>query len=285
MDLNKIKVRRSFIFTPGLNPEMFPKALASGADMVCIELEDGIAIKDKDEARKNTINALKNLKINNDVELVVRVNCQWTKPGLLDLEAFISSKLNVKSLMLPKVKTPDEIIFIDDLLTDCNMDTDLHVIMETNEALENIYDIAHASKRIVALYFGGVDMAAELRVPNSYENLIYARSKLVHAGASVGIDVIDVPYLDLEDMDGMKKEAELVRNLGFTGKGSIHPKQINILNEVFTPSKEEIIKAKRIIDQFNASDTGLVVIDGKLIEKPVLREMKRRILVADKINQ
>ena len=285
MDLNKIKVRRSFIFTPGLNPEMFPKALASGADMVCIELEDGIAIKDKDEARKNTINSLKNLKINNDVELVVRVNCQRTKPGLLDLEAFISSKLNVKALMLPKVKTPDEITFIDDLLTDCNMDTDLHVIMETNEALENIYDIAHASKRIVALYFGGVDMAAELRVPNSYENLIYARSKLVHAGASVGIDVIDVPYLDLEDMGGMKKEAELVRNLGFTGKGSIHPKQINILNEVFTPSKEEIIKAKRIIDQFNASDTGLVVIDGKLIEKPVLREMKRRILVADKINQ
>ena len=285
MDLNKIKVRRSFIFTPGLNPEMFPKALASGADMVCIELEDGIAIKDKDEARKNTINALKNLKINNDVELVVRVNCQRTKPGLLDLEAFISSKLNVKALMLPKVKTPDEITFIDDLLTDCNMDTDLHVIMETNEALENKYDIAHASKRIVALYFGGVDMAAELRVPNSYENLIYARSKLVHAGASVGIDVIDVPYLDLEDMDGMKKEAELVRNLGFTGKGSIHPKQINILNEVFTPSKEEIIKAKKIIDQFNASDTGLVVIDGKLIEKPVLREMKRRILVADKINQ
>ena len=285
MDLNKIKVRRSFIFTPGLNPEMFPKALASGADMVCIELEDGIAIKDKDEARKNTINALKNLKINNDVELVIRVNCQRTKPGLLDLEAFISSKLNVKALMLPKVKTPDEITFIDDLLTDCNMDTDLHVIMETNEALENIYDIAHASKRIVALYFGGVDMAAELRVPNSYENLIYARSKLVHAGASVGIDVIDVPYLDLEDMGGMKKEAELVRNLGFTGKGSIHPKQINILNEVFTPSKEEIIKAKRIIDQFNASDTGLVVIDGKLIEKPVLREMKRRILVADKINQ
>ena len=100
MDLNKIKVRRSFIFTPGLNPEMFPKALASGADMVCIELEDGIAIKDKDEARKNTINALKNLKINNDVELVVRVNCQRTKPGLLDLEAFISSKLNVKALML-----------------------------------------------------------------------------------------------------------------------------------------------------------------------------------------
>ena len=145
MDLDKLKVRRSFIFTPGLHPEMFPKAIASGADMVCIELEDGIAIKDKDQARKNTIDALKTLEVKSGVELVVRVNCQRTKFGLLDLEAFISSKLKVKSLMLPKVKTPEEVTFIDDLLTDCNLDTDLHVIMETNEALESIYDIAHAS--------------------------------------------------------------------------------------------------------------------------------------------
>ena len=285
MNLNKISVRRSFIFTPGLKPEMFPKAIASGTDMVCIELEDGIAIKDKDQARKNTFKALESLEVKSGVELVVRVNCQRTKFGLMDLEAVISSKTNVKAIMLPKVKTPDEITFIDDLLTDCGLDTDLHVIMETNEALESIYDIAHASKRIVAIYFGGVDMAAELRVPNEYKNLIYARSRLVHAGASVGVDVIDVPYLDLEDMDGMKKEAELVRDLGFTGKGSIHPKQINMLNEIFTPSKEEIIKAKKIVDQFNESDTGLVVIDGKLIEKPVLREMQRKILIADKINQ
>ena len=285
MNSNKINVRRSFIFTPGLKPEMFPKAISSGADMVCIELEDGIAIKDKDEARKNTFKALETLEVKSGVELVVRVNCQRTKFGLMDLEAVVSSKTNVKAIMLPKVKTPDEIIFIDDMLTDCGLNTDLHVIMETNEALESIYDIAHASKRIVALYFGGVDMAAELRVPNEYKNLIYARSRLVHAGASVGVDVIDVPYLDLEDMDGMKKEAELVRDLGFTGKGSIHPKQINMLNEIFTPSKEEIIKAKKIVDQFNKSDTGLVVIDGKLIEKPVLREMQRKILIADKINQ
>ena len=92
-------------------------------------------------------------------------------------------------------------------------------------------------------------------------------------------------YTAPEDMDGMKKEAELVRDLGFTGKGSIHPKQINVLNEIFTPSKEEISKAKKIVDQFSESDTGLVVIDGKLIEKPVLREMQRKILIADKINQ
>ena len=285
MDLNNLRVRRSFIFTPGLQPEMFPKALASGADMVCIELEDGIAMKDKDEARKNTIDALKSLEVKNDVELVVRLNCQRTKHGLLDLEAIASNKLKVKAIMLPKVKTPDEITFIDDMLTDCGLDTDLHVIMETNQALESIYDIAHSSDRIVALYFGGEDMAAELRVENKLENLVYARSRLVHAGASKGVDVIDVPYLNLENMEGMKKEAQFVKNLGFTGKGSIHPKQINILNEIFTPSEEEIGKAKRIMDQFKKANTGLVVIDGKLIERPVLREMQRKLLVANKINK
>ena len=285
MDLNKLRVRRSFIFTPGLQPEMFPKALASGADMVCIELEDGIAMKDKDEAGKNTIEALKSLEVKNDVELVVRLNCQRTKNGLLDLEAIASNKLKVKAIMLPKVKTPDEITFIDDMLTDCGLDTDLHVIMETNQALESIYDIAHSSDRIVALYFGGEDMAAELRVENKLENLVYARSRLVHAGASKGVDVIDVPYLNLEDMEGMKKEAQFVKNLGFTGKGSIHPKQISILNEIFTPSEEEISKAKTIMDQFKKANTGLVVIDGKLIERPVLREMQRKLLVADKINK
>ena len=111
MNSNKINVRRSFIFTPGLKPEMFPKAIDSGADMVCIELEDGIAIKDKDQARNNTIDALKTLEVKSGVELVVRVNCQRTKFGLLDLEAFISSKLKVKSLMLPKVKTPEAVSY------------------------------------------------------------------------------------------------------------------------------------------------------------------------------
>ena len=100
MELNKIKVRRSFIFTPGLKPEMFTKAIDSRADMVCIELEDGIAIKDKDQARKNTIDALKTLEVKSGVELVVRVNCQRTKFGLLDLEAFISSKFKVKALII-----------------------------------------------------------------------------------------------------------------------------------------------------------------------------------------
>ena len=99
------------------------------------------------------------------------------------------------------------------------------------------------------------------------------------------IDDWNQQILDLEDPEGMKKEAIKARELGFSGKGSIHPNQVPILNEVFTPPQDEIIKAKKILEEFNNSNTGLVVIDGKLIEKPVLREMKRKILIADKINK
>ena len=102
---------------------------------------------------------------------------------------------------------------------------------------------------------------------------LFARSKIVHAAASAGIDVLDVPYLDLENMDGMKKEAILAKNLGFSGKGSIHPKQIKILNDVFTPSETEIKQAEKIVDEFEKSGKGLLVIDGKLIEKPVALQL------------
>ena len=281
MDDSKIRPRRSFIFTPGLKPEMFPKAVASGADIVCIELEDGIAMHDKDEARATTIKALKTLDTNVSTEIVVRINCQRTKHGLLDLEAFVSSGIDLKAIMLPKVQSPDEIKLIDDLLTDAQLKTELHVIMETNQALESIYDIALSSKRIAALFFGGVDMAADLRCENTWENLLFARSKIVHAAASAGIDVLDVPYL--ENMDGMKKEAILAKNLGFSGKGSIHPKQIKILNDVFTPSETEIKQAEKIVDEFEKSGKGLLVIDGKLIEKPVLREMQRKLSIAKRL--
>ena len=97
------------------------------------------------------------------------------------------------------------------------------------------------------------------------------------------MDVIDVPYLDLEDMEGMKNLAIKARDLGFTGKGSVHPKQIAILNEVFTPDIKTIKRAERILDTFHQADTGLVVIDGKLIEKPVIREMQRIVSIAERL--
>ena len=278
-----IRPRRTFIFAPGLKPEMYPKALACGTDIVCVELEDGIAPKDKDEAREKGMALFTSPQADDGIERIVRINCLRTAFGLADVNAVLATDTPPPALMLPKVMTTDEIIWLDDLLSERGHDTRLHVIIETNASLEAVHDIAQASTRIDALFFGGVDMAAELRCKNAWEPLLYARSRVVHAAASAGIDAIDVPYLDLEDPDGMAREATLARELGFSGKGSIHPKQIPILNDVFTPSESEIAHARRILDAFAKADTGLVVVDGKLIEKPVLRDMQRILSIAERL--
>ncbi len=279
-----VRPRRSFIFAPGLRPDMFPKALASGADMVCVELEDGIAPKDKDEARLKGLALFESPQADDGVERIVRINCLRTAFGLADVAAVIDTDTPPPALMLPKVMTPDEVVWLDDLLTERGHDCRLHVIIETNAGLEAAHIIARASPRIEALFFGGVDMAAELRCENAWEPLLHARSRVVHAAAGAGIDAIDVPYLDLDDPDGMEREARLARNLGFGGKGSIHPKQIPILNGVFTPDETAIAHAERVLQAFAEADTGLVVVDGKLIERPVLREMQRILSIAARVS-
>ncbi len=278
-----IRPRRSFIFTPGLRPDMYPKALASGADIVCVELEDGIAPKDKAEAREKALALVEQPQPDDGVERIVRINSMRERFGIEDVTAILASKTPPPALMMPKVRTPDEVVILDQLLTEAGHETRLHVIIETNEGLEAAFEIAKCSDRIDAMFFGGVDMAAELRCQNNYDALLYARSRVVHASAAAGLDVIDVPYLDLDDPDGMRVEAERVRDLGFSGKGSVHPKQIAALNEVFTPSEAQITRARRIISEFEKANTGLVVIDGKLIEKPVLRDMYRIVAIADRM--
>ena len=277
--------RRSFIFAPGLRPDMFPKALASGADIVCVELEDGIAPKDKAEARAKTLALFETAQVDDGVERIVRINSMRERFGIEDVQAILTTPTPPPALMMPKVRTPDEVVMLDQLLTEAGHATRLHVIIETNEGLEAAFDIARCSARIAALFFGGVDMAAELRCQNSYDGLYYARSRVVHAAASAGLDVIDVPFLDLDDPEGMRVEAEKVRDMGFAGKGAIHPKQIAALNEVFTPTEAQIARARRIIAEFEAADTGLVVIDGRLIEKPVLRDMCRIVAIADRMGR
>ena len=283
-EASTIRPRRSFIFTPGLRPDMFPKALASGADMVCVELEDGIAPKDKAEARKNALALFEKPLAEDGVEKLVRINSIRERFGIEDMNAILKTATPPPALMIPKVRTPDEVVILDQLLDEAGHATRLHVIIETNAGLEAAVEIAHCSKRIESLLFGGVDMAAELRCDNSWQNLLYARSRVVSAAAGAGLDVIDVPFLDLDDMDGMRIAAEQARDLGFSGKGSVHPKQIAALNDVFTPSAERIARARRVIDEFEAADTGLVVVDGKLIEKPVLREMYRIVAIAERMS-
>ena len=118
MSTKSIRPRRSFIFSPGLNPEMYPKALASGADIVCVELEDGIAPKDKAAARTNAIKLFTEPQADDDVERIVRINCLREQFGLLDVQAVLVTDTPPPALMLPKVRSPDEVKWLDDLLTE-----------------------------------------------------------------------------------------------------------------------------------------------------------------------
>ena len=270
-DSEFIQKRRSFIFCPGNKPDMIPKALSSGADMVCIDLEDAIIPEHKDISRSSTIRAFEDISVPNGVETLIRINDVNTIDGKADIKAILQSNNTASGLMLPKIQNANEIIDLEKQIKLANKNLNLHIIIETNKALENAWLIAQSSPLIKSLLFGGVDMSADLGCNGDWMSLLYARSRVVHAAAGAGIDSIDVPFLDLEDMEGMMQEAQKSKNLGFSGKGSIHPKQIVSLNKVFTPSESEVEYANKVIKAFNEAADGLVVVDGKLIEKPVLR--------------
>ena len=206
------RTRRSLIFTDGMKPEMFAKALKTGADMVCVDLEDAIAPEHKDQARDHTLPLF--ALDGGPVERLVRINGLRTAEGLADLLAIIASPTPPPALMLPKIKSPDEIRLLDELLGGRHAAIRFHVIIETNEGLEACHEIASSSPRMDSLVFGSYDMAADLRVESAWNTLLYARSRVVHAAASAGLDLIDAPYLDFEDEAGIDDAAAAAAALG-----------------------------------------------------------------------
>jgi (S)-citramalyl-CoA lyase len=277
-----LQLRRTLIFVPGIQPELIPKALRTGSDIVCIDLEDAIAPQHKSGARRRTLDYFASPQAVDGVEQTVRINCLRTADGLEDVLAVIASDTPPLALMLTKVKTADEVRLLDDLLAGSHDRIRFHVIIETNDGLENAYEIARASPRIESLLFGGIDMAADLRVEPTWEALLYARHRVVHAAAGAGVDAIDVPFLDLGDMEGLAAAAKASAAIGFTGKAAIHPKQIPVVNAAFSPSPSQLERARRIVDAFSKHDSGLLVVDGELIEKPVLRSMQRILAIGER---
>jgi len=280
-----IHPRRSLLFVPGLRPDRFHKALDAGADIVCVDMEDAVALPRKDEGRALTLPLFATAS-HPHVEKMARINSISTVHGLKDLQAIIESDAPPPSIMIPKIKSAEEIQLIETLLsTGKAREIRFCVIVETNQGLERAVEIAKSSHRIDSMILGAVDMSAELRCQKSWEPLLYTRSRLVHAAASAGIDLLDVPYLNLDDPEGLKAEAEGVQRLGFTGKASIHPNQIPIINAAFTPDAKTIEKARKVCAAFEQDTTGLVVVDNELIELPVVRSYYRVLAIAKRLQK
>jgi (S)-citramalyl-CoA lyase len=274
-----IQPRRNLLFVPGTRPDRFPKALAAGPDMVTVDLEDAVIPAHKDAAREAALGLFGDPPTNR-IERVVRINGLRTAFGLKDLLAVALHPSPPDAIMLPKVESADEVAIAAAILDRAERPVALHVIVESNRGLEAAFAIAGAAPSVRSLLFGAVDMAAELGAAQEFTAMLYARSRVVHAAASHGLDAIDVPWLDLADEAGLVDECRRVRDLGFTGKAAIHPKQLAPINAAFTPGAEQIVYAQRVIDAFESSADGLVVVDGKLIEIPVVRSARRTLAIA-----
>jgi citrate lyase beta subunit len=281
----KARPRRSLLFVPGLRPDRFEKALDAGADIVCVDLEDAVARDRKAEARALTLPLFKS-HVREGLELMVRINGLSTPEGLKDLSALIELDSPPPAIMIPKIRSAEEVQLIESLLSmGAARSIRFCVIIETNQGLERAQEIAKASPRIDSMILGAVDMSADLRCQKAWEPLLYARSRLVHAAASAGIDLLDVPFLNLEDPDGLREEARRCAALGFTGKASIHPKQLPAIHDAFTPDAKTIERAQRVCAAFEQDRTGLVVVDGELIELPVVRSMYRVLAIAKRVQE
>lgn len=272
--------RRSLLFVPGLRPDRARKAMISGADAVCIDLEDAVAVPHKDEARRKTLSLFEEPSPSG-CERVVRINSLDTVHGMHDIEALGKLKHIPDAVMMTKVRSAAEVKLLDELLQGVAASIKFHVTLETNQGLEDVFDIAGASTRMASLLFGEVDLSADLRCKRTSTALLYARSRVAHAGAAFELDVVDVPHIHLEDMDGLRSAAAHAAELGFTGKACIHPTQIPVVHEYFTPSDEEMARAERAVAAFAASgSSGLAMLDGLMLQKPVLRSSQRILALA-----
>ena len=271
--------RRSLLFAPANRPDVHAKALASGADMVCLDLEDAVPAQDKDSARAT---ATAFLTVTGGAERVVRINALRTPHGLRDMSAILDAAPAQGTLFLPKVMDAGEVRLAHDLLAEGAPNLRLGILIETTDGLENAAAILRASDRIAFAMFGGVDLAADLGVAVAHEPLLYARSRLVHAAAGAGVDLLDVPCLAFRDEALAGAEARAARALGFTGKAALHPAGIAPIHAAFAPTDAELAHAQAIVAAFRASPNGLAKIDGKLVEKPVVRAAERLIAAAQR---
>lgn len=282
MKAENIKPRRCLLYMPASRLEIYPKAVASGADVVCVDLEDATAEDDKDEVRAATFAHFNVAQDDQDVERTVRINGLRTRAGMADLVALAEAPSAPDGILIPKVKSAEEIRIARDMLGPIHPDLKFHIQIETNEGLKNAHEIAKASHKVGSLVFGGFDMSAALRVEPGWETLLYARQALVHAAATAGVDLLDMPFFGLDDAEGLRDETVAARDIGFTGKCAIHPKQVETINEAFTPDEGEVARARDLIAKFEAQDQAFTVIDGTIMEKPVVERLYRLIAIAER---
>jgi len=257
---------RSLLFVPGSRPDRIAKALNAGADAVCVDLEDAVAPEAKAEARAAVIEALKA-----GGGFGVRINALRTAWGCADVAALADADVAPDFIMIPKADHPVEIELVGEALGHA---APLIPVIESAAGL-NAASWTCAVKGVSAALFGGGDYSADLGVEMGWEPLFHARCTVANACAAAGVTAIDVPFLNVKDEAGLVEEARWVKALGYRAKACIPPAQAGPVNAAFTPSDDEIAEARAVIAALEEAGGGAALVDGKLIEAPIIRRARR----------
>lgn len=276
------RVRRALLFMPGDDRRKIEKGAAMDVDAVVMDLEDGVALSNKDSARHSVAAALQDIDFGRS-ERIVRLNPP-SLPELCrpDFEITMTGRPDI--YMLPKVEGSAHVQQVDTWLTQAEGlygwpigEIGLIAIIETALGVVRLPEIAASSQRLRALAFGAEDLAGDIgaqRTPEGWEGF-YARSAVVLHAKAFGLDAIDTPFVDVKADDSMlAAETERASQLGYTGKLAIHPRQVAVIQQTFTPTAAQIDRARQLIDQHaaaQAAGTGVFTFEGRMVDMPMIR--------------
>lgn len=272
------KLRRTMLFMPGNNPGMLQNAPILGADSVILDLEDAVSLTEKDAARALVCGAIKNLDYS-QVELVVRINPLDTEFGPTDLEEI--AKVKPDTILVPKA-TEEQIKEAEGIISRVEEEQGfekgsikLFGLIETAYGLETVYDVAISSDRLEGLLLGAEDLTSDFGIKRTKESdeIFYARSRFSAACRAARIDAVDTPFTDTNDYEALELDTQKAKNIAFTGKSAINPRQIDTIHSVFNPTEEEIKYAVRVLearDEAFAKGLGVFSLNGKMVDAPVI---------------
>ena len=285
----KQRLRRTMMFIPGNNPGMMRDAHIYGSDSLMFDLEDSVSMAEKDAARMLVYNALKTIDYGT-TELVVRINPLDTPYGRADIEAMVCAGAQV--LRMPKTESAQDIIECEKVIEEMELKHGIPVgpplmmaAIEGALGVINAYQIATASKRLIGIALGAEDFCANMKCQRTTHGgeLQLARQTIVLAARAAGIDALDTVYSDVNNEEQLLFEARLIKDLGFDGKSVINPRQIAPVHSVFNPTQKDIDKAKKIvaaIKEAEARGSGVISLNGKMVDKPVVIRAQRVIELA-----
>lgn len=275
--------RRALLYMPGDNWKMITKSITLGVDSICMDMEDGTAVNKKAEARATIAKALQELDFGASEKLarINSVGSGWEKD---DIEAVLPYKPD--GIVIPKVESYEHVEWASKIIEDAELKhgwqvNSIRILIgvETAKGILNLKEIA-SHPRLDAIIFGGEDFAASIGATRTKDaiELLYARQAVIVACAAFDLQPIDIVTIDYKDLDALKVESEFGARIGFSGKQVIHPNQVPVVQDAFTPSDEAVAYARRIVETFEASQKegkGAYSLDGKMIDMPLLKNAQK----------